>query len=437
MLQGDCLSLNIPAYPATDDWVVYWKRDNRSAQINTSFVTTEPYFVSTTIDETDTPCNNSPVFNSEPIVRACIGETTTYELFASDPDGDELRYSLVAPRTDTIFDLQYLSGYSVERPVTMSSDASISTNGALTFDATIVDELGMVDVLVEEYRGSELIGQTIRGLQISTYDCTNERPVIEGFEDHPDSVFATFCAGTLLDTSNSRITGFDPDTNNAAFSIISSDINVNVGTNGNAANPELWFEWQTTEADTGLYNFILRLTDDGCPTNQFSTLVVQIEITSIPSFDLGPDEYIRCDVPKVLDPTITFGAQPFEYVWYANDLPIFVPDTVSQASSYSTNDFRYFWLNVTDANGCEMRDSIRLMQSLFPDYEYEEWCIDDTTKFQSTTENFGSTIVSEEWYVSETLFGTGDSAEFAFLQDSVFQVRYVVENSLGSKWIPN
>ena len=44
--------------------------------------------------------NNPPVITSTPLETATVGETYTYTVEATDPDGDALTYSLVTSPTD-------------------------------------------------------------------------------------------------------------------------------------------------------------------------------------------------------------------------------------------------------------------------------------------------------------------------------------------------
>ncbi|MCH2213890.1 MAG: PKD domain-containing protein [Flavobacteriales bacterium] len=130
-------------------------------------------------------CNSSPFFNSFPPPILCTFEDLVFDHSATDPDGDDLVYSLCAPflggsqavpapvtASDPPYDEVLYSGvYTAIDP--LDSDPGLSIDpitGILTGQPTVQGQF-VVGVCVEEYRNGVLIGVNKRDFQFNVEPC--------------------------------------------------------------------------------------------------------------------------------------------------------------------------------------------------------------------------------------------------------------------------
>ncbi|WP_460985069.1 gliding motility-associated C-terminal domain-containing protein [Spirosoma fluminis] len=155
--------------------------------------------------------NSSPRFGPINGEYVCLGEPFSYPFGATDPDGDELRYSLVTPLDQKgnsrdvnavspapYPDIRWLAGFSATNAIpgnpTLAVDAQ---TGQLTVTAT---QLGLYifAVNVEEYRNGVKIGEVRRDFQLLVIECppsTTPDPAVQ-IKDRPTTIrTATLCQG--------------------------------------------------------------------------------------------------------------------------------------------------------------------------------------------------------------------------------------------------
>ncbi len=149
--------------------------------------------------------NSAPFINSTPILfpplsnYACVNENFYFDFAGTDPDGDSLVYSLVAPynssETNPIADLSnplpipkprphedvtFIDGISVANMVPGSPPLRIDQRGFLTVRPT-QQGLFVFSVRAEEFRDGEKIGEVRRDFQMLVIDCDpGSPPAISG-----------------------------------------------------------------------------------------------------------------------------------------------------------------------------------------------------------------------------------------------------------------
>ena len=67
----------------------------------------ENIFIFSTLNNTLTPCNNSPVFSNKPVPFVCMGQPFSFNHGAYDADGDSLVYSVLTPLSTNGAPVQY------------------------------------------------------------------------------------------------------------------------------------------------------------------------------------------------------------------------------------------------------------------------------------------------------------------------------------------
>lgn len=155
-------------------------------------------------------CNNSPHFNSFPPLALCIGDELIFDHSATDPDGDQLVYSLCTPyhggtqadpapipaNAPPYVNINWGTGYTASNPLDASPILAIDpTTGLLTGTPTQSGQY-VVGVCVEEYRNGELLSTNKRDFQFNVVNCLSSVeaviPVQSAFHDPCTGLEVTF-----------------------------------------------------------------------------------------------------------------------------------------------------------------------------------------------------------------------------------------------------
>ena len=200
---------------AANDWTISWESNARNPAITTvQNPGSYSLYVDSYLDNIAAPTNNSPQFLGLAYSRFCVGNVFFYDQGAYDPDGDSLHFSLVDALTTTSFGacpsasapLTYLSGYSATVPLASSIPITIDgATGVINFVPSQV-QVGVIAVLVEEFRNGVQIGAVRRDIQINIISqCNNINP------SFLNSTLTSTVGGILLSNCNEHkvILAFD------------------------------------------------------------------------------------------------------------------------------------------------------------------------------------------------------------------------------------
>lgn len=284
-----------------NDWVVSFEECCRNNSItNLAAPASQSLFVSATLDNTGTLCNNSPVFTSSPVPYICADQLYCYNHGAIDPDGDSLAYALVQPQDGPApgFPIAYSD------PSLSATYPLFDNRGFIQFDPitgsmcvdpvdTIPAQVFVVAVQVSEFRNGTLIGTTIRDIQVVVLQCVNLQPNLT-----PNDI-QNLTGGVRIDSNSVEICPGVPLT----FDVIADDLNLtdNVTMTSNfnlvapggifstsGTNPVTGsFSWTPNATQTGFYNFTVTIQDDGCPI--LGSQIFNFDITVVPATTTGPD----------------------------------------------------------------------------------------------------------------------------------------------------
>ncbi len=195
--------VNLSAYAGCatgNDWVIGWTlccRNNAITSLQTPG--TQSLYLSTRLNTTVTPCNNSPVFNTDPTPYYCLGQSLSYNPGATDPDGDSLAFSIIQPRTTNNAPIPFAAGYTLAQPIRNNGGAGAVTLNPITGTITCtpsIQQVAVVTYQVSEYRNGVLIGTVTRDVQFVVRQCAgNSSPTATGFNGTNNYV-TTVCAGT-------------------------------------------------------------------------------------------------------------------------------------------------------------------------------------------------------------------------------------------------
>ncbi|HMC97195.1 MAG TPA: PKD domain-containing protein, partial [Flavobacteriales bacterium] len=159
--------------------------------------------------------NSSPRFNTYPPIALCLGEDISIDHSATDPDGDQLVYSICPPLqgADALNPaplappppysaVAWAPGYSDNMQIDSSPPLSIDpVTGELTLHPTLQGSFA-VAVCVSEYRNGVLLGETRRDFKFNVVVCNAEILAIIA-EQNANAV----CDGLDLTFVNNSVNG--------------------------------------------------------------------------------------------------------------------------------------------------------------------------------------------------------------------------------------
>ena len=286
--------------------------------------------------------NSSPTFNNVPIVFFCIGQTNYFNHGAVDADGDSLVYYFITPRNAANDPVLYNPGYSISNPVSSSPAASIN---AFTGDIAITPtqaEIGVVSVLVEEYRNGVLIGRVMRDIQVYTVACSNTLPSLSGVNGGAAYTTSACIGGAPLCFN---INSSDGNSTDSLYLTWNNGIPGATFNPGTGPRPVGQFCWAPTPADArpNPYTFTVTVHDNSCPspgvqTYSFSVLVsaLNVSVTSSPT--------VRChgEATGTASASAT-GIGPFTYLWMPGQY------TTASVSNLPAGNYT---VDIVDGTGC-------------------------------------------------------------------------------------
>ena len=208
--------INLP--PVTGGYNVSYQRCCRGPNI-TNLVSPDDTGLTLTThvpgSETSFSNNSSPRFSYYPPMLLCNNEQKQINHSATDPDGDQLVYSLVTPYAGAnsanpmptqapappYFPVQWVPGFNALSPLGPGSTITISsTTGVISVDPNLIG-LFVVGVRVQEYRNGILVGETVRDFLFRVFDCNIIMQAILPIQEDL-STFESYCQGLTVQFEN-------------------------------------------------------------------------------------------------------------------------------------------------------------------------------------------------------------------------------------------
>lgn len=154
--------------------------------------------------------NSSPHFGPINGEYVCLGDSFSFPFGGTDPDGDELRYSMITPLNQKgtgnaqnavsagpYPDVNWLSGFGPNNAIPGSPSLGIDAQtGQLSVTASKLG-LFVFAVRVEEYRNGIKVGEVRRDFQLLVIDCppqTTPNPAVQ-IMNLPKATKTTICQG--------------------------------------------------------------------------------------------------------------------------------------------------------------------------------------------------------------------------------------------------
>ena len=286
----------IVTLPPCDTWTMGWSSCCRNAAVlNIVGPDLAETYIEATLNSATYPCDDSPVFNNQPIPYVCAGQQVLYSFGVSDQDGDSLGYQFIEAMEVGGVPVVYEVGFSYLQPIPGIIIDQFS--GLMTFTP---NQLGnfIVTVLVTEYDDQgNVIGTVMRDIQFVVIACTNQAPI------PTDGVIANF-SGSATQVGPYAIEMCETDQFCFDFEINDPDIIDTLGliSNVSIVLPGSTFSytgtnpvsgticWTAPAGSGGYHSFIINASDDACPVNAFQTYVYNVQVLTRTS--AGPDQTI-------------------------------------------------------------------------------------------------------------------------------------------------
>ena len=320
-------------------------------------------YVEATLNNVAAPCNSSPDFSVNPVPYICSNQPFYYNQGASDVDGDSMVYTLIPSKHTTSTNVPYIAPYSAANPIATASGFNFnSSTGQASFTPT-TNQIGIVAVMVSEYRAGVLIGSTIRDMQVIVLNCVNQTPTItdpvniSGAIYNPATRIFTVCAGN---TMTFRVTSSDPDAaqtltmlSNALTSTPGATL-THVGTNPIVST----YTWTPPTNLTGSnFSISFNVSDGFCPILATASIGFNIYV---PKVSIKASDTIVCpgNSKNITLNATTIGANGTEtYQWGP---PVgFVSATNIKNPTVAVNQPIRYWVTMQQF-GCTVRDTINI-----------------------------------------------------------------------------
>ncbi len=297
-----------PSSPFCSDWKISWSGCCRNSDIDNLTSTGSQYFY-TTLDNASGDCYNSaPDFNTLPTPYICRNQRFCYNPGTVDPDGDSLSYTIIRPKEDPSSPIDYSSPYDTLEPLPTGGTFCLDqVTGEMCFTPSQQGQF-VIAFLVEQWRDSVKVDESIREMQIIVENCTNNQPQFDsvynvdgGIQRDTSSGGGGKCSNTSSskrfdvcpgDTLSFDFSFSDLDTADTLYlsSNISSALPPGANIIKSGENPlKVDFKWSPTVTDTGNYSFVVKVSDSSCaiPGINYSTFYVNVfrGTKAFPTFD--------------------------------------------------------------------------------------------------------------------------------------------------------
>lgn len=309
-------------------------------------------YIEARLNNTNTD-NSSPQFAIDPILFVCTGANFAFNNGAIDQEGDSLVYSFIAPRTDANMNCAYNPGYSVLNPISSTPAVSIdpSTGDVSMFPTNI--EVGVMVVLITEYRNGELIGSVMRDIQIYTVACQNTAPEVGGI-NNTGNFNTSGCAGSTICFD---IPSTDPDAGDT-LTMTYSGVGIPNATWSTTGTPfpTGHFCWTTTAADarTAPYTFFITIRDNNCPSNGVQIYSFNITVGGGLTAQMTTTP-VLCNGDSNGTATATVvggGTGTYTYLWSDGQ-------TTQTATNLAGGNYT---VQISDPNGCQSTENVTVSE---------------------------------------------------------------------------
>lgn len=170
--------------------------------------------------ETGMSANSSPRFTNYPPLLLCNNEELIFNHAATDPDGDQLVYSLVTPNAGansavpapTVAPpppypvVNWATTFNASNPLGPGASIQINPTTGLLTATPLLTGLFVVGIRVQEYRNGILIGETVRDFLFTVFNCNISMQAILPLQTEL-ATFVSYCQGLTVQFENDSYGG--------------------------------------------------------------------------------------------------------------------------------------------------------------------------------------------------------------------------------------
>lgn len=280
---------------ACTDWRFYYQVRFRNAAITNINNPGNAYFyIETILDNLNAPCNNTPVFTTPLIPYICDALPFNYNHGAIDLDGDSLAYFLIIPYEFNGTNVTFIPPFTRTQPMITTGPFNLdSLSGQLTFIPNGT-QIIITAIEVREYRNGQLIGSTVRDMQIVVDNCLNNPPIpsplinLSGASQNGNTL--TTCRGNTLSFS---LTATDADIldsirviNNITTTLPGATVTI-TGTNSTTID----VLWSVPFGTTSFHSFTITFEDNACPVKSQQSIGYNVEVDDCVLLSRGCSEF--------------------------------------------------------------------------------------------------------------------------------------------------
>ncbi|CAG5078240.1 gliding motility-associated C-terminal domain-containing protein [Parvicella tangerina] len=375
-----------------DAWTFSYEICCRNASDNVIGADGASFYIETTLNNQDAPCNSSPSVTTQMIPYICVNQPLIYNLGVYEPDGNTLVYSLIDGQNGGAGGaLNYAPPNTGAAPIPGISINS--STGDLSFTPTQVGNYVVV-VLVEEYdENGVLIGSLTQDFQFEVINCpANTNPV------EPAGITNYSGDGVQLSSNEIEVCPGDQFCFQLEFTDLNAGDSIFISSNLDVALPgatftQLTFQspavaeicWTATSTVPSNTSVVFNARDNACP--MFGITFFPLSVFINPGTDAGPDVTLCAG-----DTTDLYATGGTSFTWEA--LPGGDPISVGNNFECETCQGTYALPSVTtqyevtsDLTGlCSNKDTVEV--EVVPDFAYtlsqsaETSCIGSDVSFE-------------------------------------------------------
>jgi gliding motility-associated-like protein len=170
--------------------------------------------------ETGFSVNSSPRFKNYPPLLLCNNDELVFDHLATDPDGDQLVYSLVTPNSGASSadpkpdqapppvypKVNWAGGFSQSNPLGPGATISLDGQTGLLKASPELTGFFVIGIRVQEFRNGTLLGETVRDFLFYVINCDISLEAILPLQEDMNT-FVSYCQGLAIKFQNKSYGG--------------------------------------------------------------------------------------------------------------------------------------------------------------------------------------------------------------------------------------
>lgn len=424
---------NLP--PQTGGYDIVYVRCCRNATI-ANIPTPNEYGATYTTHIPEIGCNSSPRFNDFPPIVICVNAPINFDHSATDPDGDQLVYSLCTPYSGAtsldpqpvpglflspLINVLWQSPFSASNPLNASPALSIDAQtGMLTGSPTRTGQF-VVGVCVQEFRNGVFVGETKRDFQFNVTLCSTDVeakiPVVD-----TTGAGATGTAGVYMYQCQGFFVQFINQSRNGTY------YHWDFGDLTSTADTSLLYQPSYTYPDSGVYKVTL-IVNPGYHCADTTAVLVKI----YPTFTADFDFIAGCaDQPVTFfDQTVTSYGNVNAWAWNFGDG--ITANTQNTTHLYQQGGNFSVTLTARSDKGCSDMQTKTVVVHPLPqaDFSFTPVCLNMPVTFSDLTTLASGNITSRSWLFNNNPVNTAASFTQTFNNLSTFNLTLIATSDQG------